>query len=1024
MSTLVVSVDSRLTIDQVSGGTVVNGQAVFNLGAIAIGETVIRTFQARALRAAKLLIIDADVSVTAKNDPELENNSASIFVNASPKNDNFQNAIVLGSTNGSVNFSNALATKQTNILGRSEPAHAVDAQGNPIAGGTSVWYQWVATVTGDVEFNTFGSNFDTLLAAYFVTSVGNQLTLVARNDDAGGITSRISFRAIQGETYFIAIDGFGAAQGSGSLNWSAVAEVVPKPAPQRHLQHEFAQYSDGRQRRTVKILGEGFNSSSQIYVLEEGESLNALRFRSRNFLQTTFRNNSNELEAEFPASLFSQARKLRIVAIRGNEVSNPVEIAVVRDQVLPANSSVVLGRIIANADRIIRQAGGSGEGEGAIEIYELEGHVTLNHLSVEGASIRLEINRAANSLHVRITQGSIKLTNVPRYNTITLWSGQSFEFDLDGEGELTNLARAVIETPLREKGIDVQVDRAHLLLGTTNDSSGRPMLGIELFGSLRFSQIAGLVNVPIAVDKIVLTRNEGLRIGGEIGPLNFDLGGLVKLQDVVFTFQPGATPQEDTFSGKAKIVTALIEAFGSAEVKNGVLNSVSGGINIPGVTGLPLGPLNITGGSLGLQNLLTPENLQVRVGADATIGNPVVSKVIQLSDVGVFYRLPAAFGGDGSLKILKVNAASASIDLDLSKQKFKFGGEVLLIPSFPIFDVRGELSAAVSSQGIKVSGYAQGTVQFPDGNGGLYDVLKACGNFFGFSVGPCVRFPFEIFSVRVAYQNNEFSYSTSFPIIGKTSVRVKQVQGALQAAVDLFSDIPNLKTHFVFGGSGEGENPNLTIGTLTVPFGAPRIIVSVGATNDEPLFDLIDPNGNRYTPTTASSLGGTFFQNTSAHKSIYIIENPIAGEWTAEAHSGVSGSLQFEAWGANAAPQFDDLSVLEAGNSVQINYQVHDADDDPLVSLYYSTSPDTPDGVLIAENIPASQTQSVFWNAFNGSVPSGTYYVYAVAEDGFNTPVFSFAPTPITVQDPNAPPAPSFVSLSRSKIQSTSSGRE
>ena len=48
---------------------------------------------------------------------------------------------------------NVGATKETG-----EPDHA----GN--VGGASVWCRWVAPADGTVTFDTFGSNYDTLLA--------------------------------------------------------------------------------------------------------------------------------------------------------------------------------------------------------------------------------------------------------------------------------------------------------------------------------------------------------------------------------------------------------------------------------------------------------------------------------------------------------------------------------------------------------------------------------------------------------------------------------------------------------------------------------------------------------------------------------------------------------------------------------------------------------------------------------------------------------------------------------------------
>jgi kumamolisin len=137
--------------------------------------------------------------------------SAGVFVvNTIPANDNFANATVLSGASGTSSGLNANATKEAG-----EPNHA----GNP--GGHSVWYSWTAPASGPCNFNTFGSSFDTELAIYTGTAVNN-LTLIAANEDSGSVnTSSVSFDAIGGTTYRIAVDGYTGATGNVALAWSS-----------------------------------------------------------------------------------------------------------------------------------------------------------------------------------------------------------------------------------------------------------------------------------------------------------------------------------------------------------------------------------------------------------------------------------------------------------------------------------------------------------------------------------------------------------------------------------------------------------------------------------------------------------------------------------------------------------------------------------------------------------------------------------------------------------------------------------
>ncbi|MCW2927820.1 MAG: hypothetical protein JWM86_1788 [Thermoleophilia bacterium] len=100
-----------------------------------------------------------------------------------------------------------------------EPNHAG-------AGGTrSVWYRWVAPNTQTATVNTTSNDGDTVLAVYQGASLAT-LTGLAANDDAeadGG--SRLTFPAVNGQTYWIAVDTK-AASSDFNLNIS-----IPLPPP-------------------------------------------------------------------------------------------------------------------------------------------------------------------------------------------------------------------------------------------------------------------------------------------------------------------------------------------------------------------------------------------------------------------------------------------------------------------------------------------------------------------------------------------------------------------------------------------------------------------------------------------------------------------------------------------------------------------------------------------------------------------------------------------------------------------------
>jgi len=124
----------------------------------------------------------------------------------SPPNDRFSDRALITSFPTNMVGGNVGATSEN-----SEPMHAENL------GGPSVWWSWTASTDTRVEINTFGSNFDTVLAVYRGTNL-TDLIKVAANDQAGSEQSRVRFTPTTGTTYQIAVDGFEGKEGAIQLN--------------------------------------------------------------------------------------------------------------------------------------------------------------------------------------------------------------------------------------------------------------------------------------------------------------------------------------------------------------------------------------------------------------------------------------------------------------------------------------------------------------------------------------------------------------------------------------------------------------------------------------------------------------------------------------------------------------------------------------------------------------------------------------------------------------------------------------
>ena len=143
---------------------------------------------------------------------------------STPSNDHFANAQIISGSSGSRSDVNIGATRETG-----EPNHV------GTRGGASVWYRWQAPFSGPVNFTSFGSSFDTLLAAYTgnsvaaltpVTNGGNDDNTNTDNAEGHTLTSSITFNAVAGAIYYIAIDGSEGRTGSIQLGWGPEASIA------------------------------------------------------------------------------------------------------------------------------------------------------------------------------------------------------------------------------------------------------------------------------------------------------------------------------------------------------------------------------------------------------------------------------------------------------------------------------------------------------------------------------------------------------------------------------------------------------------------------------------------------------------------------------------------------------------------------------------------------------------------------------------------------------------------------------
>ncbi|HEV2693744.1 MAG TPA: Calx-beta domain-containing protein, partial [Verrucomicrobiae bacterium] len=157
---------------------------------------------------------------------------------AAPVNDSFSQASVLTGLSGSTNGDNTTATLESSGC----ETNKVLTEDNGVQSvSNSLWYAWTAPASGTVEFDTLGSQFNTVLSVWTTpTDLCNAgLTNLVSDDDSGlnafgdlFNTSYLSFQVTSNSTYYISVNGNGGDPqyfGPMILNW-AMTSIRTIPA--------------------------------------------------------------------------------------------------------------------------------------------------------------------------------------------------------------------------------------------------------------------------------------------------------------------------------------------------------------------------------------------------------------------------------------------------------------------------------------------------------------------------------------------------------------------------------------------------------------------------------------------------------------------------------------------------------------------------------------------------------------------------------------------------------------------------
>jgi len=203
--------------------------------------------------------------------------------------------------------------------------------------------------------------------------------------------------------------------------------------------------------------------------------------------------------------------------------------------------------------------------------------------------------------------------------------------------------------------------------------------------------------------------------------------------------------------------------------------------------------------------------------------------------------------------------------------------------------------------------------------------------------------------------------------------------------------------------------------TFPVPGATPGLLLSAEwttPTSENVTLRVTDPNGNVTTLMTGSPAGGGVRlvpELGSDISATVAVDTPIAGNWKIEiANAAGLGEVSFGAIGAadlvpSPTLQIDGPAADVASGVANIDYQFTAPSPDTTIRLFFDPNPSDFTGVEVASFAATDATGTVALNTAELDLPTGSYRVYGVIDDGINPAVFSnYSVGRIAVIDPAA----------------------
>ncbi len=179
-----------------------------------------------------------------------------------------------------------------------------------------------------------------------------------------------------------------------------------------------------------------------------------------------------------------------------------------------------------------------------------------------------------------------------------------------------------------------------------------------------------------------------------------------------------------------------------------------------------------------------------------------------------------------------------------------------------------------------------------------------------------------------------------------------------------------------------------------------------------PDYVITGPGGFTYTPNNvernlnvAAEVG--YLQNLEGRDATYVFAAPTPGAYVVDiANDAELGEYAIEVLVQNAQPLFEFVNVLSDGTDLFLDWQASDPEGDPAtVTFYLDTNRRDLDGVPIVGPFEVGVDSATVVDLTSQPYAPGSYWIYALVDDGINAPVAVYSEQPVVIVNPDSPPA-------------------